>query len=501
MKRGGDFMGYLLLTGFTGLLGRYLARDLLIADEPLAVLSRRDEMSTAAERVEAIMSMWDERIGRSVPRPVVLEGDITAPDLGLDRASRQWVAQHCDRVLHNAASLTFQTAGPEAEPWLSNVQGTRNVLELCRAAKIRQFHHVSTAYVCGARQGLNLESELDVGQQWGNDYERSKVEAEKLVRSAEFLDGPTFHRPSIILGDSRTGYTSTFHAFYAPLQLACLIAAKLDWGDPRPDERLRVLSMMNMRGDETKNFVPVDWVSSVMTAIVRTPSLHGATYHLTNPQPATVSLMQDVVLEAVRPLMRKSPAPAAVPNSDLDLASMFRDKLRVYESYWRDDPKFDCRATQAAFPQLPCPVVDREMLLKFAKYAISTGFGWPRKRPPVPVFDAPQFVADRFQRSDSGPAEVGDRWVGLQVNGSGGGQWGFRMRGEQACEVRPGVCATDEVKIYLGAETMSALVGGSLTAQQAVDSGRMILDGEDADRWAAMHLLEQFSAESRLAPQ
>ena len=58
-----------------------------------------------------------------------------------------------------------------------------------------------------------LETELDVGQTPGNDYEHSKIEAERLVRAADWLDPPTIYRPSIIVGDSRTGYTATFHGF------------------------------------------------------------------------------------------------------------------------------------------------------------------------------------------------------------------------------------------------------------------------------------------------
>lgn len=41
------------------------------------------------------------------------------------------------------------------------MEGTRNVLQLCRATGIRQFYHVSTAYVCGLRKGQVLEDELD----------------------------------------------------------------------------------------------------------------------------------------------------------------------------------------------------------------------------------------------------------------------------------------------------------------------------------------------------
>jgi nucleoside-diphosphate-sugar epimerase len=100
-------------------------------------------------------------------------------------------------VLHNAASLTFRGTDPACEPWRTNVEGTRHVLDVCRQAGIRHFHHVSTAYVCGLRDGIVREDELEVGQDFGNDYERSKVAAERLVRGADHLETVTVFRPSM----------------------------------------------------------------------------------------------------------------------------------------------------------------------------------------------------------------------------------------------------------------------------------------------------------------
>src|ERR1700685_2969005 len=192
-------MAHLLLTGGTGLLGAYLIRDLLKAGTNLALLVRSTRKEAAQARIESLMARWEVVDGREYPRPVVLEGDLTEDDLGLDGCAVRWVARHCDAVMHNAASLTFQATGPNDEPYRSHLHGTRRILDLCRDAGIRKFHHVSTAYVCGQRKGRILESELDVAQAHGNDYEISKFRAELMVREADFLDRPTFYRPGIIL--------------------------------------------------------------------------------------------------------------------------------------------------------------------------------------------------------------------------------------------------------------------------------------------------------------
>src|SRR5437870_3742094 len=97
---------HILLTGATGLVGQYLVRDLLLAGKSLAVLIRAQEKTSAPRRLEKIMAHWDRKLGRRLPRPVCLEGEITSSGLGLSAEARRWVAKNCQAMLHNAASLT-----------------------------------------------------------------------------------------------------------------------------------------------------------------------------------------------------------------------------------------------------------------------------------------------------------------------------------------------------------------------------------------------------------
>ncbi len=177
-------MAYLLLTGATGLLGRYLLRDLTLAEVPLAVVVRSSKREPAVQRIETAMAHWESKLGRALVRPVVLEGDIAEPWLGLSDQDVDWVAANCRSIVHSAASLTFYAVEKTGEPQRSNVQGTRNMIALCGRAGIRQCHHVSTAYVCGRRRERILESELDVGQEPSNDYEQAKLQSEKEVHAS-----------------------------------------------------------------------------------------------------------------------------------------------------------------------------------------------------------------------------------------------------------------------------------------------------------------------------
>ena len=85
-------------------------------------------------------------------------------------------------MVHAGASVSFRST-PDGEPRGTNVDGTRRLLELCVGIGIRDLHHVSTAFVCGERVGSVLESDLDSEGHFHNDYEWSKCEAERLVRT------------------------------------------------------------------------------------------------------------------------------------------------------------------------------------------------------------------------------------------------------------------------------------------------------------------------------
>ena len=191
-------MSFDLLSGATGFLGSYLLRDAMSAGRDVAVLVRPGRRGSAEERIRALVESFGS--GHSGPSPKVIEGDLHRPDLGLDHGSRAWISENCVRVVHCAASLTFQAKA--GEPYRSNVDGTRYMLELCRTGGIGDFHLVSTAYVAGLRDGRVLEAESECGQGFANDYERSKFLSEALVRQAAFLHRWTIYRPSVIVGDS-----------------------------------------------------------------------------------------------------------------------------------------------------------------------------------------------------------------------------------------------------------------------------------------------------------
>jgi thioester reductase-like protein len=364
---------HVLLTGATGLVGQYLLRDLLLREVPVAVLIRSRAKEPARERVEAILNHWEEEQGRALPRPVCLEGDITSPGLGLDDETWRWAAGHCRQVLHNAASLTFLGKDRDRDPWLSNQTGTARLLDFCRQAGLRELHYVSTAYVCGRRTGLIFEEELDCGQEFRNDYEASKFEAEKLVRSATFLDSLTVYRPAVVVGDSVTGYTSTYHGLYSYLQFTWTLGQYA----PRDENgRWHAPVRLNLTGAEHRNLVPVDWVSAVITHLFLTSRHHGRTYHLTPVRPVTARQIEEAMSDHFRYYGPTFAGPNALAQGDLnELEKTFYEYVARYEPYWAEEPTFDCAHTLAAAPHLPCPPTDAPLIRRLIDYAIADRWG------------------------------------------------------------------------------------------------------------------------------
>jgi thioester reductase-like protein len=471
--------GYHLLTGATGLLGSYLLRDFLLAGRRVAVLVRPAKHESARQRVENLLRHWEIMLETALPRPVVIEGDLGEVDLGLDSRGVGWIERNCESVVHNAASLVFRGDDSSGEPYLSNVEGTGRMLELCRCTGIRQFHHVSTAYVCGLRAGRILENEDDIGQTPGNVYEKTKLQAELLVRRAEFLDRSTVYRPSIIVGDSQTGYTTTYHGFYAPLKLAHTMASKVEIGTTAGD---LLVSALGIKEGDRKNFVPVDWVSAVLSHVHGRPELHGRTYHLTSPHPPLVLEMAAVMQEVVEEL-----SPMGEPDSSWNMdgewfASTFRDQLAIYGAYWRDDPEFDTTNTRRAAPHLPCPKLDRELMSQLARFAIDANFGKARRTRHKPEFDVHHHMRHLHRAHESRDSDHRIARLGIQVDGPGGGQWELSVRDGRLVGIDDGVSRRSTAVFHVHSATFRSLVHGELSASQAVQSGRVRIEGNGMDR-------------------
>lgn len=459
----------IFLTGATGFVGQYLLKEAAQTGTSLAVLVRSEDRTTAQQRIEGIIQNWEERLRRRLIRPVVIEGSLNEPGLGLSRADRNWLQRKCTAVLHSAASVSFETGDQDSEPWLTNVEGTRGLIELCGEIGLREFHHVSTAYVCGLRTGRILETDLERQPQFGNDYERSKFEAEGLLREARPLGLKTVYRPSIVVGDSETGHATTFRGIYGPLQLIYLYALS------NPRRELPLLNTVGLTGDESKNLVPVDWVARVIWRLMRSPSSAGRTFHLTNPAPTRIQSIMDAVEGVVQIDLKDEEC--SIGAASLFKDGRFRKNLDVYNTYLRSDPDFDCSQTAAAVPDDPCPSMSHDQLMRIAAYAIEQRFAAPRARAATApsIEQLMRSAMSEFSESTIDP----DDWLQLELVGPGGGAWQIGFRNANPVSLDRGKSDSSTASAYCAAETFQSLIESNNGLLDAVSRGRLVLYGRN----------------------
>ena len=196
----------ILLTGATGFVGmEVLARLLERTDRKVLCVIRAADHEAAEARLDGVLSTLYRDPSPYRGRVRALDGDLTS---GV-RAPEEPI----DVVCHCAASITFDLPLEEARE--INVEGTRAMLDLAHAAGARRFVHVSTAYVAGTHAGRFTEDML--GTEFRNTYEQTKCEAERVVGAVEDME-VAIARPSIVMGESGTGWTPAFNVLYWPLR-------------------------------------------------------------------------------------------------------------------------------------------------------------------------------------------------------------------------------------------------------------------------------------------
>jgi nucleoside-diphosphate-sugar epimerase len=150
-------MGLTLVTGGTGYLGRHLIDSLLTDRVPVRAL---------------VYSEWkgEELEGKGVE---VIYGDVTDPETLAESGA-------CDGV-----ETVFHLVGGGNEgrldPFEINTEGTRNMVEACKAAGLRAFVYVSSSTVYHQQQGWVDEETTPTP---GLDYPRSKRDAENVLLDA-----------------------------------------------------------------------------------------------------------------------------------------------------------------------------------------------------------------------------------------------------------------------------------------------------------------------------
>jgi len=360
----------ILITGATGFLGSHLTARLLEDGCRITALARGTKSASPKHRVEMVL----REVGlANLENLEVIEGDIAQPKLGLSESARKTILSRTDEVWHCAASLSFQQEDRE-EIFRMNVDGTRNVVDIVKQTSSRRLQHVSTAYIAGNREDIALEAEINVGQTFKNAYEESKCQAELMI-SEEQRKGSivaSVYRPSIVIGDSKSGRVTHFHGVYAFIRALWSVLERLR-------RRMPVKGTVNLPlrvlGAETQtlNFVPIDYVVDGMLEISRRPDSAGGTYHLANPKPTE----NQIWLPNICRLLDVEGIQLVGPNSFLKtpmtkLEALFQKQMAFYYQYLQGEPRFDCRRALDALTNtgIECPPPTVEFIDRMAGWYV-----------------------------------------------------------------------------------------------------------------------------------
>ena len=331
----------IFLTGASGFVGGEVAARLVAAGHVVTALMRQSPTIRANDG--KIVS-----VGRHI------QGDIAKPQFGMSAVDFEQSAAEHDLLLHCAATTRFDLS--EDEYAAINIGGARHAVELARAGDMPLLH-ISTAYVCGTRNGTITEADMLPDDGWANGYERSKALAEDIVATSGLHH--VIARPSIVAGDSETGKIRDFGAVYGLFKLIA-------------EGRFK---RFPARAEASLDFVPIDHVASGITELADRIEEASGVYHLVSGAPISL----DVAVRSVADFSNLH-APQLIDPVDYDPASLsarerwiFDNAFSHYSSYVIRNPQFDDLRFRT-FSDKRWPPVDIDYLRKLIRYAIDAGF-------------------------------------------------------------------------------------------------------------------------------
>jgi len=287
----------ILITGATGNVGGKLVPTILrhMPEATITLLARGRSRSQAHDRAMRTIPKLtpDFDIGHAHDRLKTVRGDITLPDLGLGERAYDALAGEITHIIHSAAATKFRM--PESEARATNYDGTRHLAEFglrsVQLGGLSRFAYIGTAYACGNRGGRIPEAPFEAEPQFSNIYEQTKWEAERYLYRFRHDLPLDILRPSIIVGDSRTGIINDFNVLYAPLRLILT-------------GRIRTLPC---RSDAPLDVVPLDYVADVITDLVFSGEPRdGGIFHVV-AGPGNEVTVGDVVGAAIKYVERNVP--------------------------------------------------------------------------------------------------------------------------------------------------------------------------------------------------
>jgi nucleoside-diphosphate-sugar epimerase len=338
--------GIYLITGFPGFLSLNIVEELISQDKASAIyLLHLGTMTAEAEEIVGKLT------GNTRADLLLVEGDITQPNLGMTEVRIGEIREKVEYVWHLAA--IYDLAVPQDLAHKVNVEGTRNVNSFCKTLhQLKRYVYFSTAFVAGTRKGEIYENELEYPTSFNNFYERTKYEAEVLVDELKGIMPITIIRPGIVKGNSETGETVKFDGPYFIMNMF---------------KRLSFLPWIPFLGEGNAliNIVPVEYVVRASIHLGHEGIGTGKTYHLTDPQPVTVREVYEQILWHMYNKHPRGKVPLSLSNWALGFRFV-RRYLKVEREaldYFTLEGRFHCHQAQQDLKgsDIQCPSLSSQI--------------------------------------------------------------------------------------------------------------------------------------------
>jgi nucleoside-diphosphate-sugar epimerase len=323
----------IFLTGATGFLGGRLIQNLAREGHTLYVLARN------LQKAEKLL----KKVAGFTGEVHVIKGDITAPNLGIDKETEQDLINKIDVFYHMAALVKFDLDLKE-ELFTINYDGTKHALDAAEKFGVSHFYYVSTAYTLG--KGEFAQEELhSLEQSFNNPYEESKCKAEHLCMEYKQSFHITILRPAIIIGDSKTGEADSKFTLYGLMRSLEVFKKRFQ----RKGLGDKVFHLLCEEGS-TQNLVPVDYVADVLSDVLF-KGRENNIYHITNSRPPLSADVFQIMRTKADLQPFKLASYSYEPYLDED-EKQLNQMIEVYKNYLNRMIAFDDSNTQELLASL-----------------------------------------------------------------------------------------------------------------------------------------------------
>ncbi|HPR94671.1 MAG TPA: SDR family oxidoreductase [Syntrophomonadaceae bacterium] len=375
----------IILTGATGFLGAFLMAGLLERGYQVTVLGRPSGDMSLSDRLSRLTSWFSIEPGENLS---AVEADFSKKHLGLDDKAYSNLCANSGKIIHCASDTSFAERNRE-RVMNTNVNSLSSLLDLAADSRAEHLYYVSTAYACGRREGICMETPI-TAQSFNNVYEESKAQAEEIIRrSCEDSGVPlSILRPSIVYGHSKTGKALKFNALYycvkSTFSMRDIVVNDIrqggeksgKWGFKLDDDGvLNIPLRICLPNRGSVNLIPVDYFVETVLCIIE----HSGTdeiYHITCDDPPDIMTLTEYTqrylgVRGTQVLWNQS-GKITDPNPAEEL---FERLFEPYRPYLSDNRIFDRSRTHDITNGASAPPFTYEIFENCMDYAVACEWG------------------------------------------------------------------------------------------------------------------------------